>query len=598
MSICSTHSSSLAPEFDRLAERIQVHHDQVERLDAEFLERGGVFGLAKVGEQPGVHARVQGLDATVEHLGKAGQLLHRCHRNTGARNGFGGRTGRHDRDARVVQTLGEFGEPGLVVDADQRPSDRLAPVARRHPMTAFRPVQVTPLVASAARTSTKQSAFDDLDPLVQGGLVVVVEHRDRLLSQDRPGVGARVHQMHAAAGDLDAVGQCVGHGVCAGKRRQQRGMGVEYPAHEARKKLRPKDFHEARRHDQVRLVRRGGVGDRRVPRVAVGMVAEPNLVAGQRRGRRDVDGPAVAVDADSDDAGRVVADRRLEQGLQQRTGARCQHHDPRRCARGHAEGLLHATSLVVGRSALVADGARRGVVVVDVFEVLRIGQVVVEIGGRGAHDPRGAGRPRDRSSAAAARAQVRVRVLVRVLARARARVLVSGSNAASNSGSGSSSNAGSSSGSSTDSSNGSRRRRRPWPRRYRRHPPAPRGLRRPSEAFARHRLPSRSSGRRSRRTTGTQQARMSSGRRRRGRSCPARRRPRSRAPPSSPRRQPTRSSACPARAAAATAVVRTADRPRRRPRRRRSAARPRSARAAARAPRRAPAARECRRRTP
>lgn len=37
--------------------------------------------------------------------------------------------------------------------------------------------------------------------------------------------------------------------------------------------------------------------------------------------------------------------------------------------------MLHATSLVVGRASLVANGARRGVVV-DVFEVLGIGQVV------------------------------------------------------------------------------------------------------------------------------------------------------------------------------------------------------------------------------
>ena len=109
MSICSTHSSSLGAGVDRLAERVEVHHDQVEGLDAEFLERGGVFGFAKVGEQSRVHTRVQGLDAPVEHLGEAGQLLNRRHRNTGARNGFGGGTGRHDRDARLVKTLGEFG---------------------------------------------------------------------------------------------------------------------------------------------------------------------------------------------------------------------------------------------------------------------------------------------------------------------------------------------------------------------------------------------------------------------------------------------------------------------------------------------------------
>ena len=53
-------------------------------------------------------------------------------------------------------------------------------------------------------------------------------------------------------------------------------------------------------------------------------------------------GPAVPVGADRDHPRRVVADRGREQGLQQRTGARGQHHQPRRCARGHTERLLHA----------------------------------------------------------------------------------------------------------------------------------------------------------------------------------------------------------------------------------------------------------------
>ena len=52
----------------RLAERIQVDHHQFERRDAELLERRGVLGLAQVGQQPGVHPRVQGLDPAVEHL--------------------------------------------------------------------------------------------------------------------------------------------------------------------------------------------------------------------------------------------------------------------------------------------------------------------------------------------------------------------------------------------------------------------------------------------------------------------------------------------------------------------------------------------------
>ncbi len=60
-------------------------------------------GLRVVGEQTGVHLRVQRLDPAVEHLGEAGDLLDGRHRNTGARNGFRGRTGGDDVHARLVQ---------------------------------------------------------------------------------------------------------------------------------------------------------------------------------------------------------------------------------------------------------------------------------------------------------------------------------------------------------------------------------------------------------------------------------------------------------------------------------------------------------------
>ena len=224
-----------------------------------------VLGFANVGQQSGVHARMQRLDPAVEHLGETGELLHRRHRNTGARNGFGRRSGRDDGDARVVQTLGQLGKPGLVVHADQRASDRLAPAVVAHPMVAFRPVQVTPRGRQRGEHIHQQSPFDDLDPLVQGRLVVVVEHRDRPAAPGSARCRCPRRPDAPAAGDLDAVGQRVGHGVRAGKRRQQRRMGVDDTAREPRKKLRPKDFHESRRHHQVGLVCGGGVGDRRVP---------------------------------------------------------------------------------------------------------------------------------------------------------------------------------------------------------------------------------------------------------------------------------------------------------------------------------------------
>src|SRR5699024_240847 len=44
---------------DGRGERVQVHHDQLERLDAEVVELREVVVLAGVGEDPGVDARVQ-----------------------------------------------------------------------------------------------------------------------------------------------------------------------------------------------------------------------------------------------------------------------------------------------------------------------------------------------------------------------------------------------------------------------------------------------------------------------------------------------------------------------------------------------------------
>src|SRR3984893_11339930 len=112
-----------------------------------------MFGFALIGEQAGMHMRVQGLDPAVEHLREPGDLLDGSDRNTCPCNGFGCRTGGHDVDSGLMQAAGQLGETGLVVDADQCAPDRPAPVIRGHPRVAFRPVQVTPRVASASKTS-------------------------------------------------------------------------------------------------------------------------------------------------------------------------------------------------------------------------------------------------------------------------------------------------------------------------------------------------------------------------------------------------------------------------------------------------------------
>src|SRR6185312_4870321 len=139
---------------DGLGERVEVDHHQLEGGDPEIGQRRNMFGFALIGEQTGVHVRMQRLHPAVEDLGEAGDLLDWRDGNTGARNGFGGRTRRHDVDACVVQAAGQLGEAGLVVDTDQCAPDRPAAVVRSHPRVAFPPVQVTPRVASASKTST------------------------------------------------------------------------------------------------------------------------------------------------------------------------------------------------------------------------------------------------------------------------------------------------------------------------------------------------------------------------------------------------------------------------------------------------------------
>ena len=71
MSICSTHSSGEAPETTVCGERVEVGDDEVERLDPELRELGDVGVQPPVGQDAGVHLRVQRLHPPVEALREA-----------------------------------------------------------------------------------------------------------------------------------------------------------------------------------------------------------------------------------------------------------------------------------------------------------------------------------------------------------------------------------------------------------------------------------------------------------------------------------------------------------------------------------------------
>src|SRR5437588_7127001 len=104
---------------DRLAERVEVDADQVERLDLLLLERGEIFWTVAPGQNRRVDSRVERLDAAAEQLGHLRDLLDPRHRNlhlleVGARAAAG-----DDLDAELDQALGELVQARLVVDRDQ-----------------------------------------------------------------------------------------------------------------------------------------------------------------------------------------------------------------------------------------------------------------------------------------------------------------------------------------------------------------------------------------------------------------------------------------------------------------------------------------------
>ena len=81
---------NLGPGVHRLAERIEVHHDQIERVDLQPLERRNMLGVAGVGQQAGMDMGMKSLDTAVQHFRKSRDEFHRGHRNPLGGNCFRG----------------------------------------------------------------------------------------------------------------------------------------------------------------------------------------------------------------------------------------------------------------------------------------------------------------------------------------------------------------------------------------------------------------------------------------------------------------------------------------------------------------------------
>jgi len=108
-----------------LTEGIEVDDDQVDRADAVLGERGNMGRYLASGKDARVDDRVQRLHASVEHLGKVGELLDRRDRNAAGGEQRSCATGGNDLDITRNECSGELDDAGLVTHADERAMDCL-----------------------------------------------------------------------------------------------------------------------------------------------------------------------------------------------------------------------------------------------------------------------------------------------------------------------------------------------------------------------------------------------------------------------------------------------------------------------------------------
>ena len=107
-----------------VAERIQVHHHQIEGLDAEPFQLGRMVGIGHVCEDAGMNMRIEGLDTTVEAFRKTGDLGYLGHLDTQLGKTLGGGTGGDHLGTCLDERLGEYLDAFLMEDGYQSPSYR------------------------------------------------------------------------------------------------------------------------------------------------------------------------------------------------------------------------------------------------------------------------------------------------------------------------------------------------------------------------------------------------------------------------------------------------------------------------------------------
>ena len=215
----------------RLGERVEVDDHELERLDLRGGELLAMVGQPLIGQHARGDARMERLDPAVEHLGEAGHVGNVGHLETCLAHGAGRAAGRDELEAEAGQARREGRQAALVGHRDERSARRgtsaasCRSIATRPSTTLMRP----PERCDDAR---QQLVLDGVNAAQQRRLVVVGQHRDRLLGNDRAAVERLVDDVHRHPGHARAAGQRVGNRARARERRQQARMDVQDAAGE------------------------------------------------------------------------------------------------------------------------------------------------------------------------------------------------------------------------------------------------------------------------------------------------------------------------------------------------------------------------------
>ena len=241
-----------------ILERIEVHHDEVDRFDAELLDGPHVVRHPAVGQDAAVDRGVEGLDPSVHDLREAGDLGHGRDRYPLVGQKAVGPPRRDQLDAQLHEPAGERLEVPLVRDGDKR-------AAHLHQLPRFGVVGLSSH-AHPARPGIRRGdapTRDEFDHPGQHAVLQCVDARGQargrvvvvdgqgLLADDGTGVGAFVHVVHGDSGHLDPVAQRVTDAVGARETRKEGRVQVDDPVREAGEECRRDDLHEAGQHHQV-----------------------------------------------------------------------------------------------------------------------------------------------------------------------------------------------------------------------------------------------------------------------------------------------------------------------------------------------------------